>query len=126
MRVLTRKCLVCGSRIRVKIRPDKSYSGGHYFGSFGDPIKGTGEYKKTGSIRISGKSHDVVKWTGKEKRIEYWECEKCFEEASHEGWLEENIEKLYGEKCKDYEPGCACCQAWDVYDTILLDSQGKL
>jgi len=31
--------------------------------------------------------------------------------------LKRFIEDQYGERCPDYEPGCACCVAWSVYTT---------
>ena len=30
------------------------------------------------------------------------------------------MEKLFGARCDDYEPGCACCKAW-----LSWDSTGK-
>ncbi len=80
----------------------RKYAGGHYFGQFKLPIK-PGEYKKIGTTKIGRIKADVVKWTGKEKEVEYWECNKCFEDVLHEYWLEEKIEKLFGVKCKEYE-----------------------
>lgn len=76
-------------------------------------------------------------------KVRGWECSKCNEtilhpedvqkmfifnklKAMHESWLEQMIEKLYGKRCPDYEEGCACCQAWSVYDTIIDESRGKL
>ena len=90
------------------------------------PVKGTGKYKKVGKTRIGKMKVDVVKWTGKEKEVEYWECNKCYEEALHESWLEETLEKLFGEKCKEYAKGCPCCEAWYVYDTIIDANRGRL
>ena len=26
------------------------------------------------------------------------------------------LTETYGQRCPDYEPGCACCEAWQVYD----------
>lgn len=124
-RRIKRKCLVCGKNIHVAIYRNGSYSNGHYFGVLKLPIKGTGKYIKTGSIRIGRRKVDVVKWSGKEKELEYWECNSCFEQAMHECWLEERIEKLFGKRCRDFEPDCALCQAWDIYDTIRGCSAGK-
>lgn len=103
----------------------RKYTNGHYFGKFKIPLK-PGEYKKTGTTKIGRSKADVVKWTGKQKEIEYWECNKCFDEASHECWLEEKIEKLFGKKCKEYEPHCPVCDAWFLYETIIDDNRGKL
>ena len=37
--------------------------------------------------------------------------------------LKAKITRLYGERCEAYEPGCACCDAWNTYDRLveLLD-----
>src|SRR3989338_6964287 len=115
---IVRKCVVCGKKIKIKVDSERKYSGGHYFGKLKVPVKGTGEWKKVGKTKIGRISCEVVDWTGKEKEVEYWECNSCFEKAMHEAWLEETIENLYGKRCKDYEPACACCQAWNVYDVI--------
>lgn len=123
---MMRKCVVCGKKIKINVDEKGHYDTGHYFGKLKLPIKGTGEYNKVGTTRLLKRQVQVVEWTGKEKEVEYWECNKCYEEAMHENWLEEMIEKLYGERCKDYEPGCACCQAWDVYDTIIKENRGEL
>ena len=124
MILMKRNCLVCGKKINVVLQGRK-YTDGHYFGKFKLPIK-PGEYKKIRVAKFGKTKFDVVKWTGKEKEIEYWECDKCFEEASHEAWLEEKIEKLYDKKCKEYEPHCPTCEAWFLYETILEDDRGKL
>lgn len=124
-RKIKRTCAVCGKRITVTIYQDGHHRDGYYFKTIKLPI-GKGEYKKTGSVKLGKNKYDVVKWTGKEKEVEYWECKTCFEEASHECWLEEMTEKLFGKKCREYEPGCACCQAWNVYDTIIEENRGLL
>ncbi|MFA5247397.1 MAG: hypothetical protein WC408_05910 [Candidatus Micrarchaeia archaeon] len=118
-RTLIRKCLVCGKKIRTKVNRKGNYDNGHYFGKLKTPIKGTGEWENKGTTRIGKMKVGIVHWTGKEKESEYWECNACFEQAGHECWLEEKIEKLYGERCKDFEENCPCCQAWDAYDNIL-------
>lgn len=123
---ISRKCLVCGKRMSIIVNKDRHYHGGHYFNKLKIPIKGTGKYRKVGKTKLGKLMVDVVKWTGKEKEIEYWECNKCYEEASHEGWLEEILEKLFGKKCREYEKGCACCEAWSVYDTIVDANRGRL
>lgn len=101
------------------------YDEGHYFGDFSIPIEGTGEHKKVGAVKIGKMKCDVVDWTGKEKQVEYWECDGCFDKASRLCWLEELMEKLYGERCKDYDSGCPCCQAWGVYAAILDETRKK-
>ncbi|MBS3057313.1 MAG: hypothetical protein J4415_01655 [Candidatus Diapherotrites archaeon] len=117
-RNIKRKCLVCGRQINLFLYKNGKYSAGHYFGKLKPPIKGTGEYKKIAMTKIGTKKYPVVKWTGKEKELEYWECDKCFDEAMHEQWLEERIRKLFGKRCPDYYSGCLVCEAWSIYDTI--------
>ena len=117
-RNMIRKCLVCGKRIKIILYKKGHYEGGHYFSKIKIPIKGTGDYKKIKSAKILWKKFDVVKWTGKEKKIEYWECNSCYDKAQNEWWLENSIEELYGKRCPDFNKDCACCQAWDIYDTI--------
>ena len=112
--------------MKITVYEDGHYRKGHYFGKLKLPIEGTGRYKKTGTSQILGRKIDVVEWVGKEKGVEHWECDDCYEEAGHEEWLEQIIEKLYGKRCPDYEKGCGCCQAWDIYDTILDENRGKL
>ena len=77
MRVIERKCLVCDKKLKIVVGENGKYSGGYYFGEVGFPIEGTGELKKTGKKFMGG---NVVKWTGKEDNVEYWECDKCFNE----------------------------------------------
>lgn len=123
---INRKCLVCGKKINITLYEDKHYTGGHYFGTLKVHVNGTGEYKKVGIDKLFGKKVNIVEWTGKEKEMEYWECNLCYEEAMYEYWLENMIEKLYGKRCSDYEKGCACCQAWDLYDTIIDKNRGRI
>ena len=125
-KIIYRNCLVCGKKIRIIVYRDGHYTNSRYFSKLKIPLKGTGKYKKVGTSELLGKKVDVIKWTGKEKEVEYWECSNCYEEALHETWLEEIIEKLYGKRCPDYEKGCACCQAWNVYDTIIDENRGRL
>jgi hypothetical protein len=118
IRRIIRKCLVCGKKILARVDRKGNYDNGHYFGKLKLPVKGTGKWENKGSMKIGKIKAGVVHWTGKEKEHEYWECNACFDEAVHECWLEEKIEKYYGERCKDFEPTCFCCQAWAVYDAI--------
>lgn len=126
LRTLKRTCVVCGKKFSFKIDNKGHYDNGHYFTDLKIPIEGTGKWKKVGTTKILGKKHDVVDWTGKEETVEYWECNECFEEASHRCWLEEEIEKLFGKRCKDYNTSCVCCQAWSVYDVIKNESHKNL
>lgn len=35
--------------------------------------------------------------------------------------LERFLRQGYGKRCKDYEPGCACCEAWKAFDVLFPD-----
>lgn len=124
IRKTRRKCIVCGKLINITLYQDGHYKNGHFFKVIKVPV-GKGEYKKVKTTKIFGKKCDIVKWTGKEKEVEYWECNDCFNEAEHHTWLEQTIEKLYGKRCKDYLRSCACCHAWGVYNTIIELSNEK-
>ena len=88
--IIKRKCSVCGKQIKTTLEKNGKYYSGHYFGRVKVPV-GSGEYKKIKTTKES--EFVVVKWTGRKKEFEYWECDKCFEEASHESWLEEKIKR---------------------------------
>lgn len=81
MKKITRKCVICGKSIKIRVDEKGKYDNGNYFGIMNVPIKGTGHYKKTGTSRLFGRKVSVVKWTGKEKKVEYWECNECYKEA---------------------------------------------
>lgn len=123
-RKLKRKCLICGQLFSLTVYADGHYNKGHYFGRLKLPIEGTGEYKKTGFTCIGKQKIAIVKWTGKEKELEYWECNNCFEKAMHECWLEEKIENLFGKRCKDFVAECATCSAWSLLDIIKESDTG--
>ncbi|HIH21342.1 MAG: hypothetical protein J4478_01695 [Candidatus Diapherotrites archaeon] len=78
LKKIKRKCLVCGRKISIVVHKGGVYDKGHYFGDFEIPIEGTGRHKKAGTFRLFGKKYQLVKWTGKERKVEYWECEKCY------------------------------------------------
>ena len=78
-KVLKRKCSVCGEALKILLKKKRAYSGGYYFGKMNLPI-GKGEYRKVGKFKFGKMKGNVVKWIGKEKKFEYWECEKCFKE----------------------------------------------
>jgi len=123
---ISRTCIACGKRISIKLYPDRSYRGGEFFGRHKIPIEGTGEWKKTGTWRFLGRKFSIVKWTGKEREEEHWECPECYEEAVCESWLEQKIEELFGKRCPDDEPHCPVCDAWFLCDQILEDDKEKL
>jgi len=76
-KTILRKCVICGKMLSIKIKESGKYDKGHYFGKMKYPV-GKGTYKVVGKTRLFGKLSDVIKWIGKEKEFEYWECEKCF------------------------------------------------
>jgi len=80
MKAINRNCAVCNKKMKIEIKKGGNYSTGQYFGDMKLPV-GEGEWKKIGVTDILGKKLDVVKWTGKEKEVEYWECNTCFEDA---------------------------------------------
>jgi len=116
---LKRKCLICGKNFYTTVYQNRKYSNGHYFGKQKFPVEGTGEWKKVGKFKFGKLKGNTVKWTGKEKSVEYWECNDCYENAMHLNWLEEKIEELFGKKCPDYEQTCIVCQAWNIYENII-------
>lgn len=79
IRNIKRRCVICGKFLEIKVGKKGHYNKGHYFGRMKLPV-GKGTYKKIGETKIGNKKFGVVKWTGREKKIEYWECDKCFKE----------------------------------------------
>ncbi|PIN84776.1 MAG: hypothetical protein COV47_05715 [Candidatus Diapherotrites archaeon CG11_big_fil_rev_8_21_14_0_20_37_9] len=82
---LKRKCLICGKYFYTTVYENRKYSNGHYFGKVPTQIEGTGEWKKVGAFKIGKWKGNTIKWTGKEKKYEYWECNSCYKEAEHLG-----------------------------------------
>ena len=74
---MKRKCSVCGKTISITLHGRK-YNNGNYFGKIKLPV-GKGENKKVGVYKPGKHEFNIVKWTGKYKELEYWECNKCFE-----------------------------------------------
>ena len=77
-RNIRRSCVVCGKKMKIHVKPSGYYSPGHYFGVTKVPIKGTGKYVRTGTAKFGKRTVGITKWTGKNKDVEYWECEKCY------------------------------------------------
>ncbi len=82
--VIHKNCVVCGRKIKVKLSRTKKREiirrGGHYFGKIDLPV-GKGKYVTIGEEKLfpdSDKKYKIVKWTGKHKKVEYWECPSCF------------------------------------------------
>lgn len=79
-RKIKRKCVGCGKYITVQLKGKKPLNA-HYFGIVKVPV-GKGEYIKTGKTIMIGKIEvGESRWTGKMREVEWWECEKCYEEA---------------------------------------------
>lgn len=113
---ITRNCADCGEKLKINIDEKGHYSGGHYVIKMAMPVKGAGENVIVGTSKTLG--FPVYKWTGKEKKSECWFCNLCITAEDRLAWLEDRIEKWYGERCPDFEPSCACCDAWSLYDKI--------
>ena len=82
-KIINRKCVVCDKNIRIILNRNGHYNNGHYFNKLKVPIRGTGEYKRVGTSKLFDEKVNVVKWTGKEKEVEYWECDKCYEKVKN-------------------------------------------
>ena len=63
MRVIKRRCSVCGRTIEVKVHDDGTYEGGHYFGNLASAMKELGMYDPNVA----------------DEEYEYWECLECAE-----------------------------------------------
>jgi hypothetical protein len=81
-REIRRQCSICGRKIFVRIYPDDSYRGGHFFGKI--PLYTDEEFEKA---RRAGTTKEcwgktVVEILKKDpkpyKYEEYWECDKCY------------------------------------------------
>lgn len=66
------KCSICGNK------------GTHEFGSFNAPY-GEGDFEDTGRKCMGC---PVVRWTGKKRRVKYWECDECFMKEEDEYKIE--------------------------------------
>lgn len=82
-KIINRKCVVCDKNIRITLNKNGYYNNGHYFDKLKVPIRSTGEYKRVGTSKLFDEKVNVVKWTGKEKEVEYWECNKCYEKVKN-------------------------------------------
>jgi len=123
-KTISRKCSVCGKVIKPIIYKDGFIRGAFYYGKMNIPI-GKGEHIKTGTFKLGNKKYNVSKWTGKEKQVEYWECESCYNEGNFEYELEETIKKLFGKRCPDYWSECIVCNAWQIFDIVKEENNEK-
>jgi len=77
---LIRNCIICGKRLNINLAKDRKVPRHfYYFGKMKLPV-GKGRWKKVGKSTVLSPAIDkitVAKWTGKEKEIEYWECNRC-------------------------------------------------
>lgn len=73
---------MCGKRFRIHLEFGGKYDNGHYFGTMKLPVEGTGKHVKVGKSRLGRHWYEVVRWTGKEGQVEYWECNTCFAKAA--------------------------------------------
>lgn len=39
--------------------------------------------------------------------------------------VEEAVTEYFGERCPEYEPGCACCEGWKQYDKLVMDGDWR-
>ena len=74
---ITRKCIICGRNLRIKLHENGEYTGGHFFGKIRIPV-GDGENRSLGKHKVLDIEMEVVEWTGDHEEMEYWECEGCF------------------------------------------------
>lgn len=79
LKLLIRKCLVCDKKLKIKLNKDKTYTGGHYFGKLVIPDTKNWKMKVIRKIKIGDMKIDIVNDLPIKKRIEYWECNRCYE-----------------------------------------------
>lgn len=79
LKPLIRKCLVCGKRLNIKLNKDRTYAGGHYFGKLAIPDTRNWKMKVIRKVKIGNMKIDIVNDPPIKKRIEYWECNRCYE-----------------------------------------------
>jgi len=73
---IKRGCIICEKGLIINVNKDGTYDEGYFFGKMKFPI-GKGKNVKVGTMKILGRKIDTVKWNGKEREVEYWECDKC-------------------------------------------------
>ncbi len=80
MEILVRKCTRCDDTLSIVKHSDTDFQGAGYFTRYEVPI-GEGDFTETGTVNVDGNEFPLVKWEGETKEVEYWECEKCAENA---------------------------------------------
>ncbi|MBI2040637.1 MAG: DUF2283 domain-containing protein, partial [DPANN group archaeon] len=103
---------------KINVTAKGRYDNGHYFGKIEMSDDGTYKPLQPGTP-VFKREVKAIKKVGKIKKAEYWECNPCHEQAVREGWLEDMLEKYYGEQCKDFEASCIVCDVWSLYDRII-------
>ena len=79
-KTIKRKCIVCGKALTIRVSGNGRYNKGYYFGKMKVPIEGTGKNVVVGKFKLGKLTGNTVKWTGKNRLVEYWECENCFKD----------------------------------------------
>ena len=87
---ITRECLVCGKELTITLDDNGDIERGHYFGIINVGIGDwtisklvDGEFKRCIPYYkiLYFKLRDLKRLILKEyKKVEYWECEKCYDE----------------------------------------------
>lgn len=80
LKVLMRRCSVCGKKMKIKLNKDRTYVGGNYFCKVDIPDTKNWKMKVIGKMKIGNMKVDVVNNPPVKKRVEYWECNKCYEQ----------------------------------------------
>lgn len=85
IRKIRRQCASCGKHITVQLQGKKPLNA-YYFGRMKLPVgKGKWVIISSGKKIMMGKVEiKKARWTGREREVEYWECEKCYESAGKE------------------------------------------
>lgn len=85
---IKRQCAVCGRKILIKVFPNGKHTGGNYFGKiplctekeFEKALKAGTTKERFGKTIIGVLKKDPKPYAHKE----YWECNKCYNEAYEE------------------------------------------
>ena len=70
MKIIKRKCVICGETITIKVYDDGSYEGGHYFGKMVIPKSFPVEMDEN-HPNYAGEDEEYI-------YFEYWECNSCY------------------------------------------------
>jgi hypothetical protein len=76
--ILKRSCLVCGKKLIIKLNKDGTYTNGYYFGKLDVHDTKNWKMEVIRQVKIGGVKMNVVNDPPIKKRIEYWECSKCY------------------------------------------------